>query len=110
MGPNEWQLYLGRLPRPFPEAALLDERHRLLRSDNHEIRAAFIELALDSALAGAEDAAEAMLGEVGRMKYLRPMFAALARRDPARARAVYARFRSRYHPIAVQVIGAQLGT
>ncbi len=109
MGPTEWQIYLSRLPRPFDGVAELERRFRLLGRGNFEIRAAFIELALDSGLAGAEDAAERMLAEVGRMKYLRPLYGALARRDAARARAAFAKLRGQYHPIAVQVLGAQLG-
>jgi leukotriene-A4 hydrolase len=109
MGPTEWQLYLGRLPRPFPQIAELAARWPLARSSNHEIRAAFVELALDSRLPGAEDLAEALVAEVGRMKYLRPVYAALVRRDPARARAVFDRVRARYHPISVQVIGGLVG-
>jgi aminopeptidase N len=108
MGPTEWQLYLGRLPRPCATLAALQDAFDLLGSVNYEIRSAFVEVALDSAYPGAEDAAEQLLGEVGRMKYLRPLYAALVRRDLDRARRVFARWRSRYHPIATQVIAAQL--
>ncbi len=106
MSPVEWQLFLARLPRPFDGAAELDRRFALSSSGNFEIRSAFVELALDSAQAGAEEQAEQLLSEVGRMKYLKPIYAALHRRDPARARAVFARLKDQHHPIAIQVLSA----
>ncbi len=54
------------------------------------------------------DRLEAVLGEVGRMKYLRPLYRALwTRPETGRARAVecFERFAAGYHPIARQVVG-----
>ena len=47
-----------------------------------------------------------MLAAVGRMKYLRPLYTALAK-DPAtraRATAVFAKVGAGYHPIARQMV------
>ncbi len=108
LGPTEWQLYLGSLPRPCAHAAELAQRFGLFERENHEIRTAFVELALDSGVVEAMPRAEALVAEVGRMKYLRPLYAAMARRDPARARAVFGELRGRYHPVAAQGIARLL--
>lgn len=47
-------------------------------------------------------------GEVGRMKYLKPLYRALAGRDAELARETFERNRPRYHTITVQVVEAQL--
>ncbi len=50
--------------------------------------------------------ASEVLGRVGRMKYLRPLYRALASRADTRkvAEETYARCKDGYHPIAQQVI------
>jgi hypothetical protein len=53
---------------------------------------------------------EEVLGAVGRMKYLRPLYSAMAvdeRSRPA-ARRMFERLRAGYHPIARQVIEGML--
>ena len=42
------------------------------------------------------------------MKYLKPVYSELAKRDAAAAQRVYAELRSGYHPIAREVIEAML--
>ena len=106
--PAEWQIYLAALPRPYARTAELQQRFHLLEQGNLEIRAAFLELALASSLPEATAHGEQMVGAVGRMKYLKPLYAALARLDRERTRATFERLRDRYHPIAVQVISGLL--
>jgi len=52
-----------------------------------------------------------LLGRVGRLKFLKPLYDALAGRPDTRvlAQECFERYRGRYHPIAVTVIGARLG-
>ena len=106
---TEWQLWLDALPVPYPQAAELEARYGLYRSGNFEIRASFVEVALAAGLPDALHEADLLLGEVGRMKYLKPVYKALKQRDADRARTVFAKHRDRYHPIAVQVIAGLLG-
>ena len=104
--PIEWQLYLERLPRPSTHARALDERFHLSGSRNYEIVVSWLGLALASHDEKAVATVENVLGSVGRMKYLKPLYAALMA-DPqyhAVARRCFQRFRDRYHPIAQQVI------
>lgn len=106
--PLEWRLYLDHMPRPTPAAACaeLEARFGLGRSENAEILSGWLELALESGYAPALPRALVFLGEVGRMKYLKPLYKALLARPNTRgeARDAYARHRAGYHPIARHVI------
>jgi leukotriene A-4 hydrolase/aminopeptidase len=108
--PTEWELYLSQQPHPSPPDRLraLDERFRLSTTGNAEVLVAWIELAVASGTDHAADQAAELLGRVGRMKYLRPLYLALKKRDPERARRTFTRLRARYHPIAQQVVEALL--
>ena len=104
--PTEWELYLKNLPHPSPLAVCeeLDRRFGLTASRNHEVLVTWLELATLSGHAPALPRVEQVLQQVGRMKYLRPLYRALAKTDPARARGLFERFRDGYHPIARQVV------
>lgn len=104
--PIEWKLYLDSMPRPALAACReLDARFRLTESHNGEILAAWLQLALESKYAAVLPRVESFLGQVGRMKYLRPLYAALLRTgERERARAIFARHREAYHPIARHVL------
>ena len=53
---------------------------------------------------------EEVLAKVGRMKYLKPLYAALAQTETGKtfARACFSKLRAGYHPIARQVVEALL--
>ena len=108
--PTEWALYLESVPRPAPEATCraLDAQYQLTRE--HELRRA---RAVADARAqvglprGACRASSRCSATVGRMKYLRPLYTALAadaatrdRREPRSSRST----RASYHPIARQMV------
>jgi leukotriene-A4 hydrolase len=110
--PLEWRLYLDHMPRPTPAEACaeLDERFGLSRSRNAEIVSGWLELALESGYARALPRAIGFLGEVGRMKYLKPLYRALLAEPGTRAlaREAYARHGEGYHPIARHVVESLL--
>jgi len=112
LGPTEWQLYLDALPRPASASLLdeLDRRFALTRSGNYEVLVSWLQLGVESGWAAALPRVEEVLGRVGRMKYLKPLYGALARRDDTRERArrIFERSRAGYHPIAQQVIAKLL--
>jgi aminopeptidase N len=108
LSPLEWMLYLERMPRPVPLAALveLDQRFVLTRTRNADILCAWLSLALESHYEPAQRRALEFLGEVGRLKYLKPLYRLLLE-DPASAgaaRQAFARYREGYHPIARHVV------
>ncbi len=106
--PTEWQLYLEALPHPAERALVdeLDRRFQLTRSTNYEVLVSWLQLAVESGYDPALPRVEEVLGRVGRMKYLKPLYVTLAKGPATRALATrcYNRFRDAYHPIAQQVI------
>lgn len=109
---DEWQAYLAGLESPVSVALLagLDARHQLTTSANPEILRLWLTVGLRSGYPAAVPAAVGLLGRVGRLKYLKPLYDALAG-DPATraiAQECFAANRDKYHPIAVAVIGARL--
>ena len=108
--PLEWRLYLEHMPRPTPAetCAALDARFALSQSRNAEILSGWLMLALESDYGAVLPRVEAFLGEIGRMKYLKPLYRALLARPATRelARRAFARHRESYHPIARHVIEA----
>ncbi len=104
--PTEWQLFLEWLPAETSRGTLqaLDERFQLTQSTNSEVLVAWLVAALRAHYAPALVRAESFLGEVGRMKYLKPLYSALqsSKDYRPRARELFARYSERYHPIARQ--------
>jgi aminopeptidase N len=102
--PWEWQVYLNHLPRPSPPelVSALDEQFHLTEALNPEVLVAWLTLAIRSGHPPAVRRAESFLGEVGRMKYLKPLYAALIAGPGTRslAEACARRYRRRYHAIA----------
>ncbi len=106
--PAEWQLYLEWMPADVSRDTIraLDERFRLTQSHNSEVLVAWLVVALRAHYAPALERAEAFLGEVGRMKYLKPLYSVLgsSREYRGKAREIFKKYAERYHPIARQGI------
>jgi leukotriene-A4 hydrolase len=102
--PLEWQVYLGRLARPTPRTLVeaLEASFHLSATKNPDVLVAWLVPALSAGHAPALKRTESFLGEVGRMKYLKPLYGALLAREETRAVAesCFLRFRARYHAIA----------
>jgi leukotriene-A4 hydrolase len=101
--PTEWSLYLESLPRPQPARVCeeLDRRFDLTNRGNNEVLVAWLALAAESGFAPALPKIEQVLGKVGRMKYLKPLYSALAAAESTRslARRCFERCKAGYHPI-----------
>ena len=97
-------MYLNHLPRPSPPelTTALDQRFQLTEAPNPEVLVAWLTVAIRSGYAPAVRRAETLLGEVGRMKYLKPLYAALIAGPGTRslAETLAQRYRKRYHVIA----------
>ncbi|NTX56579.1 M1 family metallopeptidase [Myxococcus sp. CA039A] len=104
--PAEWQLFLEWMPSDAPRDLFrqLDERFAFTRSRNSEVLVAWLVAALRAGWEPAVGRTEAFLGEVGRMKYLKPLYGVLAasREHRALARSLFKQYGERYHPIARQ--------
>jgi aminopeptidase N len=114
-GASSWQVYLSLTPETVPAVALaaLDARHHLSSARNAELRVGFLSLAARSGYRAADGAIELALGSLGRMKYLRPLYAGLLRSGDAGralARACFDRYHRGYHPVAATVLRGMLET
>lgn len=109
--PIEWQLWLEAVPdadRAWCEE--VDQRFHLTAATNAEVLCAWLAVAIACDYQPAVERAAAFLGESGRMKFLKPLYAALASRPDGvqTAREIFARHEAGYHPIARAVVGALL--
>jgi hypothetical protein len=112
MTSTEWQLYLEALalPAPLELCRGLDARFELTAQGNYEVLVAWLCVALASGHDPAIPRALELLGEVGRMRYLKPLYRSLLDRpDTApRAREAFALHAAGYHPIARTVLQAMM--
>ena len=104
---TEWQLYMEsiRIPAPIVFLEEMDRIFNLSQSHNFEILVAWLTLGIKSEYPPAIERTQLLLGEVGRMKYLKPLYGALLKYGHADiARAMFAKHSAGYHPIAQSVV------
>ncbi|CAK9155110.1 unnamed protein product [Ilex paraguariensis] len=108
---QEWELYLENLPKSgdASQVSALDARYRLSESKDYEVKVAFLQLAISSRCRDYYGEVEKTLKEVGRMKYLRPLYTALVQgsgKDEEKifAKRVFTEASDCYHPIAQGVV------
>jgi leukotriene-A4 hydrolase len=109
---QEWLEFLGALPALKPaQMAELDKRFKLTQTGNSEILDKWLLLSLQSNYAAAYPRIEAFLMEVGRQKFIKPLYTELMKTPMGqeRARAIYAKARGRYHPIAQTAVDKIVG-
>ena len=111
--PSGLLVYLQNLPRTLgPEVcAWLDRELGLSGRGNFEILVEWLCLAGAAGYRPAFGRIREVLGRVGRMKYLRPLYAALGRRPETRAlaREVFAAAAPGYHALSRRVVEEILG-
>ncbi|AKU93626.1 Aminopeptidase [Labilithrix luteola] len=111
-GATEWVLYLEAMPRPSSLAICeeLDKTYALTKATNPEVLVSWLTLACESGDANVLPRVEELLGQTGRMKYLKPLYRALAGRAETKplAQSLFAKLRDQYHPIAQQVVSSLL--
>jgi aminopeptidase N len=100
---QERLLFLKAIPPPIPAAKMaeLDSAFGLSRSGNSEITFQYLMMAIANDYAPAYAKLEEFLATMGRRRFVKPLFEELAKTPAglARARAIYAKTRSSYHPI-----------
>ncbi|MBI5507842.1 MAG: M1 family metallopeptidase [Deltaproteobacteria bacterium] len=101
---DEWLVYLGALPKKVGEddCRWLDQTFHFNDSGNAEILCKWLVMAARANYTPAFAKLAAFLGHVGRMKFLKPIYKALAEGQQTRALAkeIFAANKDRYHPIA----------
>jgi hypothetical protein len=105
---SELLVFLQHLPRELDRESLdwLDENFALTRRGNYEIVVEWLTIAAGSDYEPAFERIREVLMEVGRMKYLRPLYSALGQHERTRAlgREIYAQGKARYHSLSRRVI------
>jgi leukotriene-A4 hydrolase len=106
---QEWIVYLDNLPKKLSskQISMLDDPFHFSRSKNWEIRVTFLTIAAHSDYKPCFPAIEDALHSVGRIKYLRPLYAGLLDSSPEAkqlAKRVFSDAKPKYHPIAQSVV------
>jgi aminopeptidase N len=89
---------------------ILDRNWNFTRSGNNEILAQWLLMAVRTGYKPADERLERFLVEVGRRKYVKPLYEEFVKtpRGKAKAQALYAKARSGYHPITQATVDAIL--
>ena len=109
----EWQHFLTGLMGQIDQAGMLtlDDAFGLTQTQNVEILYLWLQLAVETEYSPGLERLEQFLLEVGRNKFTRPLYAALAGTDWGRPWAIeiYQRAKSGYHPLTQQASERALG-
>jgi leukotriene-A4 hydrolase len=81
------------------DANLLGKTYSLLQTQNVELSSRYYQLALKAKDHSAYQPAADLLSTVGRMKFVRPLYRALALCDKELAKKTFEKNREFYHPI-----------
>jgi len=106
----EWQHFLLSMPQTMDKKQMadLDKAYNFTKSGNAEILFQWLLMSIRSKYEPAYPALDHFLVEVGRRKFIRPLYQELAKTPEGmtRAKAIYAMARPGYHPISAQTIDA----
>ena len=105
---QQWLRFLDALPDELrvTQLAELDRTFRLTQSGNSEILCAWLVICAHNRYGAADRATAEFLMRVGRRKFLKPIYAELAKTPEGlrRAREIYALARPRYHAVATRTL------
>lgn len=109
---QEWLHFLTSLPQDLGAAKMteLDKTFNLTSRGNSEIAFQWLLMSIKNNYAAANSRLEEFLTSIGRRKFVRPLFAELAKTPEGtkRATAIYTKARPGYHPITQASIDAIL--
>jgi leukotriene-A4 hydrolase len=101
---QQWQHFINTLPSQIPEARLaeLDRTFHFTTSGNSEILCDWLVQAIKRNYHPADARLTEFLMNVGRRKFLKPLYSELAKTPAglARAREIYGKARPRYHAVS----------
>lgn len=114
LGGNQKLVFLQQL-LAFPEPLDADrvekmgEVYEFISSKNVEVKSAYFEVSLKSKVTSTYQPVSDLLGQVGRMKFVRPLFIALNKVDRPLALSTFEKNRDFYHPICKAMVAKDLG-
>jgi leukotriene-A4 hydrolase len=107
---QEWLHFLKSLPENLGAAKMgeLDRMFNFTRIGNSEIAFQWLMMSIKNNYRAADARLEEFLTSIGRRKFVRPLFAELAKTPEGNKRAneIYAKARSGYHPITQSAVDA----
>ena len=105
---HHWLHFLRNMPEKLTMQQMtdLDNAFHFTQTGNAEIACAWLLLAIKNDYAPAYPRVEEFLTSVGRRKFVKPLFEALVQTPEGlqRAKAIYAKARSGYHPVTYQTV------
>jgi leukotriene-A4 hydrolase len=105
---QQWQHFIESLPDSVPLARLgeLDRAFGFTASHNSEILCDWLVVAIRRHYRAADARLSEFLMEVGRRKFLKPIYTELAKTPEGleKARAIYSKSRPRYHAVSTGTI------
>jgi hypothetical protein len=105
---QEWLHYLRQFPEDLPASKMaeLDRQWDFTASGNAEIAAQWLRMAIRADYAPAYARLERFLIEVGRRKFVKPLYQEMAKtvEGKKRAQAIYRKARPGYHPITAATV------
>lgn len=108
---QEWLHFLKSMPALSPEKmAELDRTFNFTKSGNSEISFQWLMMSIKNNYSAADARLEEFLMTIGRRKFVRPLYAELAKTTAGmkRANEIYVKARAGYHPITQSSIDAIL--
>lgn len=110
---HEWLHFIRHIPADANEEdlAMLDEAYNFSNRGNAEIMAEWYVLSIQKGYHGIDPYMEQFLINIGRRKFLQPIYSELAKTEEglAQARAIYQKARPNYHSISYLTIDEILG-
>lgn len=87
----------------------LGKAYGLIDSKNAELKTGYYQIAMQAKDSSAYQGVADLLGTVGRMKFVRPLFRSLNKVDRDLAVQTFEKYRDFYHPICRQMVAKDLG-
>lgn len=110
---QQWVAFLERMPSDLGAELMgrLDSAFQFTKSRNAEILTVWLRLAIQNGYTTADAKLEEFLMNVGRRKFLKPLYTEFAKTPQGleRARAIYEKARPRYHAVSTGTIDKILG-
>lgn len=106
---HEWLHFLRKMPRPLTIAQMmkLDSAFHFTQTGNSEIADLWFIMSVAADYTPAYPAMEQFLSQVGRRKFLTPLYSEMMKTPKGREMAVriYGKYKQNYHPLAQESLG-----
>lgn len=102
------RLLLSKLPIPVDYAADMGTLYGFRTSKNVEVSSRYYQVAMKAEDRSVLSSVADLLGKVGRMKFVRPLYRGMIKLDINLAAETYEKYKNFYHPICRQMVAKDL--